>query len=61
MAFGALTATTLLLMHSPLGWVPLALLPLLAWSRLVMKRHTISEVLTGLIVGVAFGFAILSV
>ncbi|HEX9945701.1 MAG TPA: hypothetical protein VGG03_27140 [Thermoanaerobaculia bacterium] len=61
MAFGALAATTLLLLHSPLGWVPLVLLPLLAWSRLALKRHTASEVLTGLCVGVAFGLAIISV
>jgi len=57
-AFCTLTATTLLLLHSPLGWIPLVLLPILLWSRLALKRHVVSEVLAGLVVGLTAGLAI---
>jgi membrane-associated phospholipid phosphatase len=59
-AFGALAATTLLLLGSPAGWLLFAVLPLLAWSRLALRRHTASEVVAGLLVGLAFGYAIVS-
>ena len=58
MAFGALATTTLLFLGSPAGWVLLALMPALAWSRLALKRHSPAEVAIGLLVGIAFGFAI---
>lgn len=58
MAFGALAATTLLFVGSPAGWALLAALPALAWSRLALGRHRPAEVLMGLLVGVAFGYAI---
>jgi hypothetical protein len=60
MAFGALSTTTLLFVGSPVGWVLLAVMPVLAWSRLALKRHSSSEVAIGLLVGVAFGYAIMS-
>lgn len=58
MAFGALATTTLLLLGSPAGWLLLAILPALAWSRLHLRRHSTAEVALGLLVGIAFGFAI---
>lgn len=58
MAFGALATTTLLFLGSPAGWVLLAMLPALAWSRLALKRHSLVEVAIGLLAGIAFGFAI---
>jgi hypothetical protein len=53
MAFGALATTTLVLLRSPAGWVLLTALPVLAWSRLTLRRHTVSEVTIGLLVGIA--------
>ena len=58
MAFGALATTTLLSLGSPAGWVLLAVMPALAWSRLALKRHSPAEVVLGLLVGVACGYAI---
>ncbi len=58
MAFGALATTILLLLGSPAGWVLLAVMPALAWSRLALKRHSPAEVAIGLLAGIAFGYAI---
>lgn len=58
MAFGALATTILLALGSSVGWVLLVLLPALAWSRLALKRHRPAEVAIGLLVGIAFGYAI---
>lgn len=57
MAFGAFATTTLLLLGSPVGWVLLAVMPALAWSRLALKRHAPVEVALGLLVGTAMGYA----
>jgi membrane-associated phospholipid phosphatase len=57
-AFGALATTTLLSLGSPLGWVLLAVMPVLVWSRLALKRHTPTEVAVGVVAGSAFGYAI---
>jgi len=59
MAFGALATTTLLSLRSPVGWVLLAAMPALAWSRLALERHGGAEVALGLAVGVAFGYGII--
>lgn len=58
MAFNALAATSLLLLASPAGWALLALMPILAWSRLYLGRHVLAEVMTGTVIGVASGLAI---
>jgi membrane-associated phospholipid phosphatase len=58
MAFGAIATTTLLSIGSPAGWVLLAVMPALAWSRLALKRHGPAEVAIGLLVGIASGYAI---
>ena len=61
MAFGALATTTLLLLGSAAGWVLLALMPALAWSRLALERHRPAEVAIGLLIGLACGWAIVNV
>jgi hypothetical protein len=48
-AFAALTATTLSLMSSWVGYVLFALIPLLFWSRLALARHRIHELAIGLV------------
>jgi len=58
MAFGALATTTLLSLGSPAGWVLLAAMPALAWSRLALERHRPTEVALGTLAGVVFGYAI---
>lgn len=58
MAFGSFATTTLLLLGSFVGWALLLVLPVLAWSRLYLRRHVPSEVVAGLLVGAAFGFAL---
>jgi membrane-associated phospholipid phosphatase len=41
-----------------LGWLLAAMLPLLAWSRVALARHSWSEVAIGLAIGAATGVAI---
>jgi hypothetical protein len=57
-AFATLAATVLLLLGSPVGWVLLLALPALAWSRLVLARHTPLELLLGSVVGAVCGLGI---
>jgi len=57
MTAAALTATALLLLGSPLSWIVTAILPILAWSRLTLKRHTPAELALGLGLGIAAGLA----
>lgn len=58
MAFAALAATVLSLLPSIVGFVLLAALPLLAWSRLRLARHTGVEVALGVVLGAVAGLAI---
>jgi hypothetical protein len=60
MAFGAVATTTLMSLGSPLGWVLLAVMPALAWSRLALNRHRPAEVVVGVLVGLAFGYGIIN-
>jgi hypothetical protein len=54
----ALFAAALVWPHLP-GTLAVAALALgVAWSRLVLRRHTLPEVLTGLLLGAAFGTAL---
>jgi hypothetical protein len=53
MAFAALATTMLFCIGSVIGWFLLPLMPLLAWSRLSLQRHRISEVALGSLVGIA--------
>jgi hypothetical protein len=58
MAFAALATTTLLLIGSPVGWVLLPVVPLLAWSRLSLARHRRLEIALGTLIGVSTGLAL---
>jgi membrane-associated phospholipid phosphatase len=55
--FVAIAATAMVLMRSPLAWIYVPLVPLLAWSRLVLARHTVVEVVLGAVIGAATGYA----
>jgi membrane-associated phospholipid phosphatase len=54
-AFAAFAATALLLLGSPGAWVLALFVPLLAWSRLHLGRHTPVEVVVGVVLGSAVG------
>jgi hypothetical protein len=55
LAFAALAATSLLLLRSPAGWVVVAALPALAWSRWALGRHRAVELVLGGAIGAATG------
>ncbi len=57
-AFGVLAATALILTRSPVGYALLFALPVLVWSRLTLKRHSVAEVVLGGAIGAAAGAAI---
>ena len=54
-AFAALTATALALIGSPVGLALIPLVPVLAWARLVLTRHSLPEVVVGCALGAATG------
>ena len=58
MASLAFAGVVLLRLWPPAGVAALLLLPLLAWSRLRMARHTLREVLGGGMLGVACGLVL---
>ena len=57
-AFATLTATALSLIGSPAGWTLIILVPVVAWSRLVLTRHSLQEVAAGSVLGVITGCAL---
>lgn len=57
-AFAALTATTLCLLGSAIGYALVAVVPLLFWSRLVLARHRVHELWVGLALGVVTGIVL---
>jgi membrane-associated phospholipid phosphatase len=57
-AFAALTATTLSLMSSWVGYVLIAVIPLVVWSRLALGRHRVHELAVGLVLGALTGFVL---
>jgi ABC-type Fe3+ transport system permease subunit len=57
-AFAALTATTLSLLGSPVGYALIPLVPAVFWSRLALARHRVSELFVGLVLGVLTGFVL---
>lgn len=57
-AFATLTATALTQIGSPVGVALIPLVPVLAWARLVLTRHSPSEVAVGCVLGVATGLAL---
>jgi hypothetical protein len=54
-AFAALAATALCLLGSPAGYALIVVAAVLCWSRLVLARHTVPELLAGLALGVVTG------
>lgn len=58
MAFASFATAALLLLGSLVGAGLLLVLPLIAWSRLYLRRHAPSELVAGVIVGAATGFAL---
>jgi hypothetical protein len=59
MTFAAFTATVLAFISWPLGVAVFVLLPLLAWARLRMKRHSVAEVVVGAVAGVTAGLLLM--
>lgn len=57
-AFSALTATTLSLMGSWVGYVLIAVIPLVFWSRLALARHRVHELAVGLVLGALTGLCL---
>lgn len=57
-AFTALAATTLSLIGSTVGFALVAVIPLVFWSRIVLARHRIHELLVGLVLGVLTGIVL---
>jgi membrane-associated phospholipid phosphatase len=47
LAFAAMAATTMAVLRSPVGYVLLALVPVLGWSRVALGRHRWVEVALG--------------
>ena len=58
MASLAFSGMALLALWPPAGFIALVLLPLLAWSRLRMARHTEPEVIGGSLLGLLAGIAL---
>jgi hypothetical protein len=58
LASAGLTATGLVLIGSPVGWIVAAIIPALAWSRLALRKHTWMELGVGLLYGVLAGVAV---
>jgi hypothetical protein len=57
-AFAALTATTLYLLDSAIGYALIAVVPVVFWSRLALARHRVHELLVGLVLGVLTGIVL---
>jgi ABC-type Fe3+ transport system permease subunit len=57
-AFAALTATTLVLLGSAVGYPLVAVVAVLFWSRLALGRHRVHELLVGLVLGVLSGIVL---
>lgn len=57
-AFATLTATALSLIGSPAGFALILVVPIVAWSRLVLTRHSLHEVAAGSVLGLVTGCAL---
>jgi hypothetical protein len=58
LAFAALTATTLCLLGSTVGYALVGIVPILFWSRLALSRHRVHELVAGLLLGVVTGIVL---
>jgi hypothetical protein len=57
-AFAALTATTLFLLGSAVGYALIAVVPLVFWSRIALARHRVHELVVGLVLGMLTGIVL---
>lgn len=57
-AFAALSATTLCLLGSVVGYALIAVIPAVFWSRIALGRHRIPELLIGLVLGICTGIVL---
>jgi len=57
-AFAALAATALSSIGSPVGYALEAVVPVMGWSRIVLGRHRVSELIAGLLLGIVTGMAL---
>ncbi len=57
-AFAALTATTLFLLGSAVGYLLIAVVPVVFWSRIALARHRVHELVVGLVLGVLTGIVL---
>lgn len=57
-AFAALTATTLSLLGSAIGYALIAVVPVVFWSRIALARHSVWELVIGLFLGVLTGIVL---
>jgi hypothetical protein len=60
-AFAALTATTLSLLGSAVGYTLIAVIPVVLWSRIALARHQVHELLVGLVLGVLTGIVLVRI
>ena len=58
MAFAGLACTSLLILDSLVGFSLLPVIPILAWSRVVLDRHRPHELIYGLALGILSGVAL---
>jgi hypothetical protein len=54
-AFAALTATSLTMIGSWIGYALIAVVPLVFWSRIALARHRVHELVVGLVLGTLTG------
>jgi len=59
MAFAALVGTVLTLMGSVVGYAIVAAIPILAWARMRLGRHTPPEIAIGVLIGGVSGVGLL--
>jgi hypothetical protein len=57
-AFAALAATTLSSIGSAVGYVLVAVIPVVFWSRIALERHRVHELVIGLVLGMLTGVAL---
>ena len=55
LAFAAFAVLALFRLGSPAAWAIAGLTPLIAWSRIRLRRHTLVEVIAGAALGILAG------
>lgn len=60
-AFAALSATTLCLLGSAVGYALVVVVPAVFWSRIALARHRVPELLIGLVLGIFTGIVLVRI